>query len=84
MSWMIVRVFSVMLFRKSGLEWVKLRILSNIIMLWRSEGLMISVVVFGCVNAYCIAFVAIVVVLPVCLPMQAIIRGAGSLRSFCW
>src|SRR4030067_3090508 len=46
-SWMIVRGFRVMLFRKSGLEWVKLRILSNIIMLWRSEGLMISVVVFG-------------------------------------
>ena len=50
-SWMMVRVFRVMLWRRSGLEWVKARILSNIIMLWRSEGEMIRVVVFGCVKA---------------------------------
>ena len=27
---------------------------------------------------------AMVVVFPVCLPMQAIMRFAGSFRSFCW
>ena len=46
-SWIMVLVFRVMLLRRSGFEWVKLRILSNIIMLWRSDGKMISVVVFG-------------------------------------
>ena len=30
------------------------------------------------------AFVAMVVVFPVCLPMQAIMRFAGSFRSFSW
>ncbi len=30
------------------------------------------------------AFVAMVVVLPVCLPMHAIMRCAGSFRSFSW
>lgn len=50
-SWIMVRVFRVMLLRRSGFEWVKVRILSNIIMLWRSDGEMISVVVFGCENA---------------------------------
>ena len=83
-SWMMVRVFLVMLLRRNGLLSVKLRILLNIIMLWRSDGQIISVVVFGCVKAYWIALVAMVVVLPVCLPMQAIIRCAGSLRSFSW
>ena len=50
-SWMMVRVLRVMLWRRSGLECVNVRILSNIIMLWRSEGEIIRVVVFGCVNA---------------------------------
>ena len=50
-SWMMVRVLRVMLWRRSGLECVDVRILSNIIMLWRSEGEMIRVVVFGCVKA---------------------------------
>ena len=30
------------------------------------------------------AFVAMVVVFPVCLPMQAMTRFAGSFRSCCW
>ena len=46
-SWIMVRVFRAMLLRRSWCEWVKLRILPNIIMLWRSDGEMISVVVFG-------------------------------------
>ena len=46
-SWMIVRVLRVMLLRKSGLLCVTARILSNMIMLWRIEGLMIRVVVFS-------------------------------------
>jgi len=46
-SWIMVRVFRVMLLRRSGFECVKVRILSNMIMLCRSEGEMISVVVFG-------------------------------------
>lgn len=50
-SWIMVRVLRVMLLRRSGFEWVKVRILSNMIMLWRSDGEMISVVVFGCVKA---------------------------------
>ncbi len=48
-SWIMVRVLRVMLLRKRVFEWVKVRILSNIIMLWRRDGLMIRVVVFGCV-----------------------------------
>ncbi len=83
-SWMMVRVLRVMLFRRSGLPCVRVRILSNIIMLWRSEGLTMRVVVFGCVKAKWMAFVAIVVVLPVCLPMQAMMRCSGSFRSFSW
>ena len=50
-SWIMVRVFRVMLLRRSGLVCVNARILSNIIMLWRSDGLMMRVVVFLCVNA---------------------------------
>ena len=49
-SWIIVRVLRVMLLRSIGFV-VKLVILSNIIMLCLSDGLMMSVVVFGCVKA---------------------------------
>ena len=50
-SWIRVRVFRVMLLRRSRFWCVRVRILSNIIMLWRSEGEMMRVVVFGCVKA---------------------------------
>jgi hypothetical protein len=63
---------------------VSVSILSNIIMLCLSDGLIISVVVFGFVYAKCIAFVAIVVVLPVCLAMQAMMRFDWSLSRRCW
>ena len=50
-SWMMVRVFRVMLLLRNELLCVNARILSNIIMLWRSDGLMMSVVVFLCAYA---------------------------------
>lgn len=50
-SWIRVRVLRVTLWLSSGLLVMKFRILSNIIMLWRSDGLMMSVVVFGFVYA---------------------------------
>lgn len=48
-SWIIVLVLRVMLFVSVWFVAVWVRILSNIIMLCLSDGLMISVVVFGCV-----------------------------------
>ena len=45
-SWMMVRVLRVMLLRRYVSAWVKLRILSNIIMLCRSDGEIMRVVVF--------------------------------------
>ena len=50
-SWIMVRVFRVMLLRMIWFWCVRVRILSNIIMLWRSDGLMMSVVVFLCAYA---------------------------------
>ena len=50
-SWMMVRVFRVMLLRKKGFEYMNVRILSNIMMLWRKDGLIMSVVVFLWANA---------------------------------
>ena len=50
-SWIIVRVFRVMLLVRIEVACVNWRILSNIIMLWRSDGLMISAVVFLCAYA---------------------------------
>ena len=46
-SWIMVRVLRVMLLASSWFCVVRLRILSNMIMLWRSDGLMMRVVVFG-------------------------------------
>ena len=79
-----MRVLRVMLLRMSGFWCVSVRILSNIIMLCLSEGVIMRVVVFGFVYAWCIAFAAMVVVLPVCLPMQATMRFDLSFRRFCW
>ena len=81
MSWISVLVLRVMLLRRSLFWCVRVRILSNIIMLWRSDGEMIRVVASLCEYAKCIALVAIVVVFPVCLPMQATMRLDGSFRS---
>ncbi len=50
-SWISVRVLRVMLLRMVWFWCVRVRILSNIIMLWRSDGLIMSVVVLGCENA---------------------------------
>ena len=50
-SWIMVRVFRVMLLRMIWFWCVRERILSNIIMLWRSDGLIMSVVVFLCAYA---------------------------------
>ena len=47
LSWIMVRVLRVTLSRSNGLLWVKVRILSNIIMLCRKEGEMMRVVVSG-------------------------------------
>ena len=80
-SWIIVRVFRTMLALSEVFEYRSVRILSNIIMLWRSDGEMIRVVASLCEYAKCIALVAIVVVFPVCLPMQATMRLDGSFRS---
>jgi hypothetical protein len=83
-SCIIVWVFRVMLLVSSWFCVVRVWILSNIIMLWRSDGLIMSVVVFGCVYAKCIAFAAMVVVLPVCLAMQAMMRFDWSFSKRCW
>ena len=83
-NWIIVLVFRTTLFLRRDVAYVKFRILSNIIMLWRIDGETISVVVLGFVKAKWSAFVAMVVVFPVCRPIQATIRGDLSFSNSSW